>query len=108
MKKFALAAIVAAMPLFAQAGDKAICNWYPPEERAPLNTVGSELVKDGLTLKLIKYAHNCNVAIASDNKNGRKVKVFYDAKTGEVVHKIDIGKRGRGHKKRKHRDDHDD
>ena len=77
-----LIALFAFAPLFAHAA--ADCKAHPKEEWAPEDTLKQALKDEGYTVKKFKVDGNC-YEIYGKNKEGKKVEIYYDAKTLEPV-----------------------
>jgi hypothetical protein len=77
-----LIALFAFAPLFAHAA--ADCKAHPKEEWAPEDTLKQALKDEGYTIKKFKVDGNC-YEIYGKNKEGKKVEIYFDTKTLEIV-----------------------
>lgn len=78
----ALAALLLAVPLAAFA--KADCKAYPKDEWMKADDAKAKIAAQGYTIKKFKVDGNC-YEIYGTNKDGKKVEIYYDAKTLDVV-----------------------
>ena len=77
-----LIALLSFAPLAAMAG--ADCKVHPKEEWAPEATLKQALADEGYTIKKFKVDGNC-YEIYGKNKEGKKVEIYFDTKTLEIV-----------------------
>jgi hypothetical protein len=77
-----LALVAAALPLAASA--KADCKAYPKAEWMPQADAKAKIEAQGYTINKFKVDGNC-YEIYGKNKEGKKVEIYYDAKTLDVV-----------------------
>lgn len=87
MKLFSLVLSVASIHLaaastIALAG--ADCTAHPQSEWIPETEMKSRIEAQGYTIKKFKIAGNC-YEIYGKNKDGKKVEIYFDTKTGDVV-----------------------
>jgi hypothetical protein len=75
-------ALLAFSPLFAYAG--ADCKAHPKSEWASEDTLKQTLKEEGYTIKKFKVDGNC-YEIYGRNKQGKKVEIYFDTKTLEIV-----------------------
>ena len=75
-------ALLALSPLFAHAA--ADCKAHPKEEWASENTLKQTLKDEDYTIKKFKVDGNC-YEIYGRNKEGKKVEIYFDTKTLEIV-----------------------
>lgn len=75
-------ALFALSPVLAHAG--ADCKAYPKEEWASEATLKQALKDEGYTIKKFKIDGNC-YEIYGRNKQGKKVEIYFDPKTLEIV-----------------------
>ena len=75
-------ALLAFSPLFAHAG--ADCKAHPKSEWASEDTLKQTLKEEGYTIKKFKVDGNC-YEIYGRNKQGKKVEIYFDTKTLEIV-----------------------
>lgn len=67
-----------------QAFASAECPYYPKEEWASEATLKQNLADKGYTIKKFKVEGNC-YEIYGRNKRGKKVEIYFDAKTLDIV-----------------------
>jgi len=77
-----LIALLSLMPLTALAS--ADCKSHPKEEWASEATLKKTLKEEGYTVKKFKVDGNC-YEIYGRNKEGKKVEIYFDTKTLEIV-----------------------
>ena len=77
-----VAAVFAVAPLAAQA--KADCKAYPKSEWMKPDAARARIEAQGYTVNKFKVDGNC-YEIYGRNKEGKKVEIYYDAKTLAVV-----------------------
>lgn len=82
MKKSILAVFALAVSSAAYAG--ADCTAHPPSEQIPEDKFQAQLQEQGYKIKKFKRAGNC-YEIYGWNKEGKKVEIYFDTKTGEPV-----------------------
>jgi hypothetical protein len=85
MKKLVLAALLgsaAALPAVTHA--KADCKAYPKAEWMSEADAKAKIAAQGYTIDKFKVDGNC-YEIYGSNKEGKKVEIYYDAKTLEPV-----------------------
>ncbi|HEV8314353.1 MAG TPA: PepSY domain-containing protein [Burkholderiaceae bacterium] len=85
MKHLTLAAalaLAAAFPLAASA--KADCKAYPKAEWMSEADAKAKIAAQGYTISKFKVDGNC-YEIYGKNKDGKKVEIYFDAKTLDVV-----------------------
>jgi len=68
----------------SQAFASAECPYYPKEEWAPESALKQKLADKGYTIKKFKIEGNC-YEIYGRNKRGKKVEIYFDAKTLEIL-----------------------
>jgi hypothetical protein len=76
------AALLLAAPLAAFA--KADCKAYPKDEWIKADEAKARIAAQGYQIKKFKVDGNC-YEIYGTNKDGKKVEIYYDAKTLDVV-----------------------
>ena len=85
MKPLVSAAILGAACLFsAHAFAKADCKAYPKSEWMSEADAKAKILAQGYTINKFKVDGNC-YEIYGKNKEGKKVEIYYDAKTLEPV-----------------------
>lgn len=77
-------ALVAASALPMAASAKADCKAYPKAEWMPQADAKAKIEAQGYTISKFKVDGNC-YEIYGKNKEGKKVEIYYDAKTLEPV-----------------------
>jgi hypothetical protein len=77
-----LFALLSFIPLAAMAG--AECKEHPKAEWASEDTLKQALADEGYTIKKFKVDGNC-YEIYGRNKQGKKVEIYFDTKTLEIV-----------------------
>lgn len=77
-----LIALLSLAPLTAMAG--ADCKVHPKSEWASEDTLKQALADEGYTIKKFKVDGNC-YEIYGRNKEGKKVEIYFDTKTLEIV-----------------------
>jgi len=83
--RFALAmaaTVLAASPMAVQA--KANCKAYPKAEWMKAEDARAKIEAQGYTISKFKVDGNC-YEIYGKNKEGKKVEIYFDAKTLDVV-----------------------
>lgn len=75
-------ALLGLLPLQTFAG--ADCPVYPKAEWASKDTLQQTLKEEGYTIKKLKVDGNC-YEIYGRNKQGKKVEIYFDAKTLAIV-----------------------
>lgn len=60
------------------------CPAYPKEEWADKETLRKTLVEEGYSIKKLHVSGNC-YEIYGKNKEGKKVEIYFDAKTFAIV-----------------------
>jgi hypothetical protein len=75
-------ALLLAAPLAAFA--KADCKAYPKDEWMKADEAKAKIAAQGYQIKKFKVDGNC-YEIYGTNKEGKKVEIYYDAKTLDVV-----------------------
>jgi hypothetical protein len=75
-------AVAVALPSAAGAG--ANCKAHPKAEWMKQSDAQAKIVADGYTISKFKVDGNC-YEIYGTNKAGKKVEIYYDTKTLEVV-----------------------
>ncbi|HOY71332.1 MAG TPA: PepSY domain-containing protein [Methylotenera sp.] len=80
--KFLMMMTLSLLPITALAG--AECVEHPKEEWAAENTLKQALTEEGYTIKKFKVDGNC-YEIYGRNKQGKKVEIYFDTKTLEIV-----------------------
>jgi hypothetical protein len=84
MKQILLLALLAAASLPTQVFAKADCKAYPKAEWIKEADAKARIEAQGYTINKFKVDGNC-YEIYGKNKEGKKVEIYYDAKTLEPV-----------------------
>ena len=84
MKLIPLAAALLAASLSTAAFAKADCKAYPKAEWMKEADAKAKIEAQGYTIKKFKVDGNC-YEIYGSNKDGKKVEIYFDAKTLDVV-----------------------
>ena len=85
MKPLISAAVLGAASLFSvHAFAKADCKAYPKDEWMKADEAKAKIAAQGYQIKKFKVDGNC-YEIYGKNKEGKKVEIYYDAKTLEPV-----------------------
>ena len=84
MKLIPLAAALLAVSLSTAAFAKADCKAYPKAEWMKEADAKARIEAQGYTIKKFKVDGNC-YEIYGRNKEGKKVEIYYDTKTLDVV-----------------------
>lgn len=82
MKKLAFAVLAAAFSSTALADAK--CEKHPKEEWMKESDAKAKIEAQGYRIKVFKVSGQC-YEIYGTNKEGKKVEIYYDAKTLDVV-----------------------
>lgn len=82
MRSTLAAALLLAAPVLAFA--KADCKAYPKEEWMKPDDAKAKIQAQGYTIRKFKVDGNCYEIYGKD-KDGKKVEIYYDAKTLDVV-----------------------
>ncbi len=61
------------------------CNVYPESEVIPQDKFQQQLKEQGYEIKKFKVSKGNCYEIYGRNKDGKKVEIYFDRKTGEVV-----------------------
>lgn len=89
MKKIILAAVAMTISFSAMAKNQEICDYHPANERYGMTQLKTDLEKDGWHVAKLDYDNNC-YEVKAYNKDGMRLKGYYDTKTGKAVDKIEL------------------
>lgn len=82
MTKPLIALCLSAATVSAFAGAK--CEKHPADQQIPAEKFQQQLKEQGYTIKKFKAEDNC-YEIYGTNKEGQKVEIYFDTKTGQPV-----------------------
>lgn len=82
-KKIALGAFALSLSAAAFAGPQ--CTVYPESERIPEDKFKQQLTEQGYQIRKFKVTDGNCYEIYGFNKEGKKVEIYFDMKTGEAV-----------------------
>lgn len=83
LNKTLFAAVLTLTSVAAFAGPK--CTAYPQNERIPAAKFQENLKKQGYQIRQFKETKGNCYEIYGKDKQGRKVEIYFDAKTGQAV-----------------------